>query len=141
MLWEVAESEAEGMFLQPACQEAGDWLTKKHVGQTFDMSAPKTARSPIQHRKFWATAHKVYDNWPEKYEQPHSVEDMVDVTKISLGRCREYKTPAGHTYHLPESIAYANMDGEDFTRFFDLCVALWARIIGCTPDDLLEEVK
>ena len=141
MLWEVRESESEGMYLVPASQEAADWLLKQDKGEAFEMLKPKAARSPQQHNKFWAVARLVYANWPEKYNHPYNAEHLVAVTKCAVGYCWDYESPGGVHYKNAKSINYANMDGEEFTEFFDKCLTLWARILKCSPDDLTGEAE
>lgn len=140
MLWKVRHSATLGPLLEPASQEAEDWIVKKKTNDTYFLSAPKKARSPDQHRKFWSVAKRAWENWPEKRTQFSDKETFVHAILCFMpGYHDVWEAKNGDFIRIPHSLSYANMDGEKFTSFFDEFVSLCAKAIGCTEEDLLND--
>ena len=139
MFWTVRHSAKHGPLLEPASQEAFDWLAKQKSNAEFYMPKPKSVRSVAQHNKCMAMLHRAHDNWPEHLDAG-SFDAFVNRVKILCGEYEEVMDFEGNPLcRKVNSISFSSMDGDRFNRFFDTALALCARVIGCDEEDLLSE--
>lgn len=96
------------------------------------------ARNPLQHAKLWAIAAKVADH----SEDFHDAEDAIEWAKVHITNMRSYRQLLdGSVIVSTKSISFASMDQTAFERFYDRCLFLWAKKIGCDPETLLRETE
>ena len=139
MFWTVRHSAKHGPLLEPASQEAFDWLAKQKTGAEFYMQKPKSVRSVAQHNKCMAMLRRAHNNWPETLEA-QNFDDFVDTIKMFCGEYTIVLDFKGRPCaRKVNSISFSSMDGDRFNRFFDTALALCARVIGCDEEDLLSE--
>ena len=98
----------------------------------------KRPRNLAFHRKYFAMLKIILDN----QDYYHSIDDLLDVCKLSTGHYRTVETKLGPV-KIPMSISFAAMDDAEFGDFYDRAVA-WvceSVIPGLKRRDLDEEVE
>lgn len=115
--------------LLPACEEATDWLRKKKLGATIVVE-PHEMRNGKFFRKWWALVKLGYDYWSEcaatieyKGERvlPEFERFRKDVT-ILAGFYRPVVNLKGEVRIEPESLQWAKMTEERFTKLYDATI-------------------
>lgn len=75
----------------------------------------KRVRNVRHHRLFFALLQIVFTN----QSRFHSMDELLDVVKISVGHCRTLRFRDGTECKIPKSISFANMDEDGFRNFYD----------------------
>lgn len=121
--------------LVPADFVAEELFQKIEEGREVLIQIRK-ARSPKQHRLFFALVNVAVENltgW--------TVETLVDSLKVTLGHFTiGMNLSTGEIFQSPKSISFASMDQISFQTFFNASLDELAAFLGCTPDELLNEV-
>ncbi len=91
-------------------------------------------RNPEHFNLFWALASKVADFHPAFLD----ADDAVRWAKRRLGMFKSFHEKDGTIWCEYQSLAVESMDQIEFNAFFDKCLALWAKEIGCDPKLLLQ---
>lgn len=78
----------------------------------------KSPRNVNFHRLFFALAHRIAS------AVGCETENVVDLLKIESGHFTLVKSKKYGDLRLPKSISFASMTGEEFSTFFDACVAV-----------------
>lgn len=107
---------------------------RKTIGKVVVVKAQK-ARSPEQHRMFFAVMRVVFDN----QEQFKTLNDLKEATLIELGYSELRETFNGERYRVAQSIAFHKMKHDDFTKLFDAALNLWSRHFNIPVATLLQE--
>ena len=111
----------------------------RHVGQgeivSLELVRPRNVR---HHAKLFALLSIVL----QKQEHYKSVEDLLDVCKLSIGHCRTLMTKDGMV-KVPSSISFVSMDQDEFNSFYDrACGWVVTEVIpGLKRKDLDAEVE
>jgi len=106
-------------------------------GVIFDVKEDKDRSSP-QLRMLWEICDQVVSNLPERTgHATHNgaVKSFMEFTKLALGYCTRYKHN-GKIHEVPSSIALGNMPPDDFNKFFNSAIEVWAGLLKCTPEEL-----
>lgn len=106
-------------ILVPDDADAIEYAQTAKEGQLFVIDL-KVQRNVGQHKLFFALL-KFVVNQSDKYK---SVEELLVSLKIATGRVKTIIGHDGKTYFIPQSIAFASMDGVEFKRFFKACIDL-----------------
>lgn len=118
--------------------EAGEEVVRRlSKGEivSVELRRPRNARF---HAKLFAMLSIILAN-QDAYK---SMDDLLDVCKLSIGHCRTVRTKHGDV-KIPESISFAAMDDAEFQAFYDRAVA-WVVsevIPGLRRADLDAEVE
>lgn len=124
--------------LHPADDEARALLRTIGQGEivSVEVRRPRNVRF---HAKFFAMLKIILDN-QEHYK---SIEDILDVAKLSVGHYRTIRTAKYGDVKIPNSISFAAMDNAEFSDFYDKVVAWIASdvIPGLKRKDLDAEVE
>lgn len=107
---------------------------RKSLGKVVLVKTQR-ARSPEQHRMFFAVMRVVFEN----QEQFKTINDLKEATLIELGYSELRETFKGDRYRVAQSIAFHKMKHEDFTKLFDAALELWSRHFGIPVETLLRE--
>ncbi len=116
--------------LTPACDEASEWLLKKKLGATI-LVEPREMRHGAFFRKWWALVKLAYDYWEETVPQieykglpvrPDFDRFRRDVT-IMAGFCQPVVNALGELRMEPESLKWASMSEERFSKLYDATIA------------------
>lgn len=107
------------LALRPIDEEGVAVLSKLKADETVVIEI-KRARSPQQHRLFWALVDLIYRN-QERYA---TREQLASVLKCAVGWCDEVTLKDGRVMAIPKSIAFANMAQTEFNEFFNKVVEL-----------------
>lgn len=115
--------------LQPACEEASDWLKKKKMGATI-LVAPREPRNGVHFRRWWALVKLGFDYWSDnsrtiEYKGKPVLPDFdrfrKDVT-ISAGFYYPVVNLKGEVRIEPESLKWASMSEERFNQLYDATI-------------------
>jgi len=125
--------------LIPSDQPSWEALKKKKVGSTV-ATETKRARSPEQHRLFFAAIHKAFDN--QQTEFPNE-EQLRKALLIHCGYVEQQMKLTGEIVLIAKSIAFHNMPHEEFTTLFDDVLNAICEIVipGVTPEEFIAEIK
>lgn len=115
-----------------ATDEESEIALKKSVGKTLAVEC-KRARSPEQHRKWFVTLKKVYDN----QTQFKSMEDLREATLLEVGHSELRERFDGSRYRVAKSQAFHNCSQEVFQEIFDRSVDSWCEHFNYDPVELL----
>jgi hypothetical protein len=77
-------------------------------------------RNAKHHAKFYVLMTEVFHN----QNQFATLECLINVVKIALGYCDQFKGMRGETITVPKSISYASMSQKSFEQFYDRVVEL-----------------
>ena len=121
-------------MLMPTDTESWSALEKMKPGQKVAVSA-KRARSPEQHRMYFAVLNKVFDN----QEQFGTQDELRKATLIELGITKPSQRMNGEVFFEARSLAFHNMGQDEFNDVFNRSVGLWCEHFGHDPKQLLEE--
>mgnify|MGYP005816003283 CR=1 FL=1 len=123
--------------LHPVDEEAERLLRNLGTGEIVSVEIHRP-RNVQFHRRFFAMLKIILDN--QSFYK--SMDDLLDVTKLSIGHCRTVQTKGG-SVKIPSSISFAAMDEVAFEDFYDRAV-VWVCeevIPGLERRTLDEEVK
>lgn len=122
--------------LEPADDGAAAILAKLRPGDRVLVKVWRP-RSIQQHKLFWALLAHVAE--ATEFE---SAEHLLTTLKVALGRFDTVKMPNGKLVVAPQSVSFAAMASDEFTRFFDDCVRVICRDLlpGVASADLVAEV-
>jgi len=110
-------------------------LNSLTVGKAVAFEIVKV-RNPAQLRAYWALV-----RFARQHQGYYATdEDMSDAIKCALGHCHVITKGDGTIIQRPKSIAFGNMDQDDFNQFMDGATRLIAETMGVTLDDLKREV-
>lgn len=118
--------------LLPACEEAEDWLRKKKLGALI-LVEPREMRNGAFFRKWWALVKLGYDHWSESAPHleyhgqpvlPEFERFRKDVT-ILAGFYRTVANIKGEVRIEPESLRWASMTEERFTKLYDATIQVF----------------
>jgi len=136
------------MGLIPADQKAADWFHKQKSGTPISIlvSAPRNGGF---HRKFFAMLNVAYENhdWPEistKYGMARCSQDMFrSYVIVKAGHYNVELTPTGEVRATPKSIAFGNMEQDEFERLYSdvLDIILQEFLTGWSDDDMRKAVE
>lgn len=101
----------------------------------------KRPRNLAHHRLYFALVRLVWDNID--HDRYPSVDDLHGAIKISVGLRTRIEMPDGTVAYMPGSIAWAKMDQDQFSAFFErVCdaVAKWF-LPGVLSAELRREVE
>ena len=123
--------------LQPI-DDAGEEILR-HVGQGEIVALELVRERNLQHhRKLFVLLSTIFEN-QSAYK---SLDDLLDVAKLSVGHCKAIQTKEG-LVKIPLSISFAAMDQDAFNAFYekivDWCVS--TVIPGLSRRDLDAEVE
>jgi hypothetical protein len=96
-------------------------VASMEVGETLQFSW-KAPRSPKFHRLFFAMLGNLFDA-QEQFAEPDQLRSWLTV---GAGFCDFVPGPKGRMVALPKSIAWANMDDEEFRPLVD---AVWGFLV------------
>ncbi len=105
----------------------------KVFGKTLAVET-KQARSPEQHRMYFAVLNFVYQN----QEQFKSAEDLREATLMDIGHSRLRERLDGSRYRVAKSVSFHNLGHEKFQEIFDKSIDLWCQHFGHDPEVLLQ---
>ena len=127
-------------YLVPSDAEAEAVCKKWKIGASYSLTyAP--ARNPKFHRLVFAVAQSVVDNAPEgSYWSGKDAYSFIKAVELTHGFTDEMMDCNGEVHLVPRSIAFENMDETEFKKLFDPLIAEGARVLGCTENDLLEQL-
>jgi hypothetical protein len=114
--------------LAPCHAHDAERLDAFATGQDLEVTI-KQRRSLPQQRLYWLTLHKVVQatgDYP-------SAEKLHEALKMALGVVSLMKTMDGKIVAIPDSTAFANMDGAAFKDFFDRSMDAIAERYGFDP--------
>lgn len=114
--------------LSPVTSYDAERLDGYALGTDLEISI-KQRRSLPQLRLYWVTLQGVVDatgDYP-------SAEALHEALKLALGCVRLMKRWDGEILTVPDSTAFAAMDGEQFKKFFDAAMAAIAERYGFDP--------
>lgn len=128
--------------LRPADQPSVEALDKIKQDELVQVEV-KRPRNIQHHRLFWVLMSTVHKHMPEdKAALYPRVENLVDAVKMQVGLREQIHMPSGKIHFKPGSIAFANMDQDAFSAFFnqvaDLVCKHW--LPGVTSEELRAEV-
>ena len=83
---------------------------------TVDIRRPRNVQF---HRLFFALLQIVFEN----QSRCKSIDELLDVVKISVGHCRTFRYKDGTEVKTPKSISFSRMKEDDFRIFYDRVVA------------------
>jgi hypothetical protein len=115
--------------LVPANEESNEWLRKKKLGATIEVTA-KEIRNAAFHRKWFSLVSLAYDYWKDDAEtveykgervQPNFDRFRKDVT-IAAGFFDPVVNLKGELRLEPESLKWSQMDEERFTKLYDATI-------------------
>jgi len=115
--WKVTEArdvDAGVMVLVPDDESASAQIRRYEPGAiiTADIRQPRNLQ---HHRKFWVLLEIVREN----NDAFDSAETVLYALKAALGRGKWIEVPkASRPMFIPESISFASMDQEEFSRFY-----------------------
>ncbi len=118
---------------------AGDIATIRNgTGVTVEV---KRARNINHHRLYWALVGKVHENLD--HNRYPSTDFLSDAIKVSVGHCTPFEMADGSIALIPKSISFAEMDQDQFAKFFDsVCRVVCERIIpGMDAGALKNEIS
>ncbi len=126
--------------LQPADEEAEKVVGKWKSGETYSLTyAP--ARNLKFHRMIFAVAQSVVDNAPEgSYWSGKDSYSFIKAVELTHGFTDEMIDCNGEVHLVPRSIAFENMDNDEFKKLFDPLITEAARVLGVTEGELLEQL-
>ena len=127
-------------YLVPADAEAEEVCRKWKVGSNYSLTyAP--ARNPRFHRMVFAVAKTVIDNAPDgSYWQNKDAYAFIKAVELTHGFTDEMSDCNGEVHLVPRSIAFENMDDDEFKKLFDPLITEAARVLGVTKGELLEQL-
>lgn len=101
----------------------------------------KRARNINHHRLYWGLVGKVWENL--NHDRYPSTDFLSDCIKISVGHCTPFEMADGSIALIPKSISFAEMDQDQFAKFFDsVCKVVCERIIpGMDAGALKNEIS
>ena len=122
--------------LHPVDDEGREIIAKFSAGEIIkaEISRPRNVKFL---RKFFAMLQIILEN-QDHYK---SMDDLLDVSKLSVGHVRVIQTKRGEV-RIPKSISFAAMDETAFSEFYERVVTwVLAEVIpGLQRKDLDEEV-
>lgn len=112
--------------LKAADDQAVSVLKRVKIGEVVrcEVSSP---RNLAFHRKFWALLTKVWEcsgDWSSPYAL--LIELKVNVGHVSRATIRQ----TGEIVYVPRSISFAAMSEEQFTEFYEKCLAKLCEMAG-----------
>ena len=127
--------------LLPADAEAEEVVKKWKVGHSISLTyAP--ARNPKFHRMIFAIAQNVVDNAPEKsYWSGKDAKHFIKAVELTIGMMEEIMDCNGQVHLQAKSIAYENMDDEEFKTLFDPMITEGARVLVITEGEFLDQLE
>ena len=127
--------------LTPDGRESWEVFDKLPANKSVLVSV-KTSRNPDHLRKYWAICAAVADADPE-FDDREDADHWVRIQIPWMRREYVVKSLAGEQQLIvrPKSISMASMTQEEFSRFYDRALELWAEKIGMDPDDLGREAN
>ena len=132
--------------LHPIDDAGRDVLRRVPTGEILSVEF-KRPRHLRHHRLYWALVSLVWENID--HDRYPTVDDLHGAIKIAVGLRTRIVMPSSKDYpygtvaFMPGSIAWAKMDQEQFSLFFDrVCdaVAKWF-IPGITREELRREIE
>jgi hypothetical protein len=117
--------------LVPCGEESAEWLRKKKLGATIEVSV-KEMRNGAFHRKWFSLVHLAYDHWKDDAEtiefqgervQPNFDRFRKDVT-ISAGFFYPVVNLKGEVRIEPESLKWSQMDEDRFNKLYDATISV-----------------
>jgi len=126
--------------LLPADAEAEEVVTRWKVGHSISLTyAP--ARNPKFHRMIFAIAQTVVTNAPEgSYWSGKDAKHFIKAVELTIGMTEEIMDCNGQVHLQAKSIAFENMDDEEFKTLFDPLVKEGARVLEITEGELLDQL-
>ena len=111
-----------------------DEKRKLKIGETYEVTI-RRPRNVLFHRKFFALIEVGHDN--THLEMPR--DSYRKWATMKAGFYNAYDTPKG-TYFEPQSIAFHNMDEDEFTEVYNRVLDVIIEDIGATGEDINEQV-
>lgn len=121
------------MSLRPYGAESASVFSKLAFGKVVQVEV-KQPRNSKHLRLYWTLCHRIGDAIGVE------AEDLSDVLKLRTGHVRVIKTSRG-TETVPASIAFANMNQDEFSKFYERCITLITTEWGIARDDVLDCIK
>jgi len=90
-------------------------------------------RNPQHHRLFFTMLQKAFEN-QERYD---NIEDLLIEVKLKCGWYQEHITTKGKIVYIPKSIAFENMDQNEFKSFYDKAVNVIGTVFGIDVENYL----
>ena len=102
---------------------------------TVDIKDPRK-RSVEQHRLFFALLNRAFDN------QSHfdNINDFRFCLLIRAGFFKSFTMKDGDIIKIADSIAFGNMEQQEFNDVIHRVSEILADVIGCTKEELLAEI-
>lgn len=125
-----------GVHLIPADATAEKAIAKWKVGAAYTMETCK-ARNPKFHRLVFAVANLVCSN-SAAWSNPHL---FVKAVQLTYGFTEPMRDTHGEVFQIPRSIAFENMDEDEFKKIFECLLIEASRITGVDIDTLKREVE
>lgn len=108
------------------------YLAKLEPGECIESDTRK-ARNPAHHRKFFALFELAFQS-QERYTNRRQ---FMTELKVRAGWYEEYITADGKLVFVPKSISWANMDQEEFAKFYAEAVTALAGM--CNSEEVVLE--
>ncbi len=123
--------------LYPSDRFAQEFMAPLKEGREILLSAKKP-RNVAHHRKLFALLNKVIENTDRWANTTVLLEDLKLATGLFTTRV---SVLTGMPYPVAASISFASMPQEEFARWFEKALEVLAGVLGCTPNELNNEVE
>jgi len=128
------EVETTPRGIRPLTQMDAEELVSMPFGKSFQL-VPLTKRSPPQLKTYWKALTIVVQatgKWPSKEQLSNELKFMCGLRQQFI----DWET--GEVREAPRSISFAEMEHEEFCRYFDLSMKELAGHVGFDPLAFLE---
>lgn len=105
--------------------EDTEYLARLEPGECIEAETRK-ARNPGHHRKFFALLQSAFVG-QSRYKR---LEDLLIEMKLRAGWYEEHITADGKLVYVPKSISWAQMDQQEFDRFYAEAIVALAEMFG-----------
>lgn len=105
-------------LLRPSSDDDTEKLKRFRAGDVIRAEVVRP-RNGQHHRKAMALLKLVFEN-QERYE---TFEDLLVEFKLRTGHYQEHLTVKGKVVYIPKSIAFANMDQDEFSEWYGKAIS------------------
>jgi hypothetical protein len=109
----------------PADMRSGQYVKRWKTGDVRACNI-KRARNYKHHKKFFALVNLTLEN-QERYK---TIQDLLVEIKLKCGWYDEHITTKGKIIYVPRSIAFENMEQDEFNEFYESALDVCAGLLG-----------